>query len=76
MLTFADRLIGGSVKTTKQAARAARISRQTLQTWIRNKAVTAPKPMKIGKSSVRMWTEDQVRRLVTFAKRRRNGFFS
>lgn len=46
--------------TTEQAAAKIGISRQTLQTWIAARKITPPEPTKVGKLTVRLWSESDV----------------
>jgi excisionase family DNA binding protein len=48
--------------TTEQAAEEIGISRQTLQSWIKNKQITPPKPTLDGAKSKRLWTKADIER--------------
>jgi len=48
--------------TTEQAAEEMGISRQTLQSWIKNKKITPPKPTLDGAKSKRLWTKADIER--------------
>jgi excisionase family DNA binding protein len=48
--------------TTEQAADEMGISRQTLQSWIKNKKITPPKPTLDGAKSKRLWTKSDIER--------------
>lgn len=48
--------------TTEQAAKKMGISRQTLQSWIKNGQITAPMPTLVGAKSKRLWTEADIAR--------------
>ena len=49
--------------TTREAAKAVGISRQTLQTWIANGKVKAPKLVGGWKTAPRMWSVAEVQEL-------------
>jgi excisionase family DNA binding protein len=49
--------------TTRDAAAAVGISRQTLQAWIASGEIKAPKPIGAWKTAVRMWNKDEVEQL-------------
>lgn len=53
--------------TTGEAASAIGVSRQTLQTWIADGKIGAPKVI----GNTRVWTESQVRELQRVNRRRR-----
>jgi predicted site-specific integrase-resolvase len=46
--------------TTAQAARAAGVSRATLQVWIKGEKIRAPKIRLIGGKAVRLWTKADI----------------
>ena len=46
--------------STAQAAAKIGVSRQTLYSWIESGVVKAPKPIRAGGASVRLWTEADV----------------
>jgi len=46
--------------TTTEAAAKIGVSRQTLHAWIEGGKVIAPKPLAIGKNSVRLWTKADI----------------
>jgi excisionase family DNA binding protein len=46
--------------TTEQAAKEMGISRQTLQSWIKNKQIAPPKPTLDGAKSKRLWTKADI----------------
>jgi excisionase family DNA binding protein len=48
--------------TTDKAAQAMGISRQTLQSWIKEGKITVPKPTLDGARSKRLWTESDIDR--------------
>ena len=54
--------------STKQAAERARISRQTLYTWIGLGRFIAPRPVRVGNRSLRLWTAADVARLIGVRK--------
>ncbi len=49
--------------TTTEAAHEVRITRATLQDWIKNGKFAAPKLQRLGKVSARLWTASDVARL-------------
>ena len=49
--------------TTGQAARAAGVSRATLQWWIKGGKIRAPKTRLISGRAVRLWTSSDLNRL-------------
>jgi excisionase family DNA binding protein len=49
--------------TTKEAAAKVGISRATLQTWIKAKKITPPKPTLTGARATRLWSESALDRL-------------
>jgi len=49
--------------TTREAAKAAGISRVTLQAWIKSGRVRAPEPTEFGGASARLWSDSDVARL-------------
>jgi excisionase family DNA binding protein len=55
------------VYTTREVAKRAGVSRQTLQAWISAKKVKAPQLIRaIG---TRLWTEDELGRVLTVKRR-------
>jgi excisionase family DNA binding protein len=48
--------------TTDQAAKEIGISRQTLQSWIKNKQIISPKPTLEGAKGKRLWTKADIER--------------
>jgi excisionase family DNA binding protein len=46
--------------STGEVAEQIGISRQTLQAWIANRRVKAPKAIKIGRLSARLWTKAEI----------------
>jgi len=46
--------------STSQAAAKIGVSRQTLYSWIESGMVDAPKPIKAGGASVRLWTQADI----------------
>jgi excisionase family DNA binding protein len=54
--------------TTDEAAKKIGISRQTLYTWIAVGKVEAPKPIKLGKRSMRLWTKADIAKLKAAAE--------
>lgn len=42
--------------TTQQVCRLAKINRATLQRWIADGEIKAPKPIKLGGVKVRLWS--------------------
>ena len=53
----------GQSVTTAKAAKAVGITRQTLQRWIRERKLKAPKPTLRDGRGVRLWSEADLRRL-------------
>jgi excisionase family DNA binding protein len=51
---------------TGEAAEQIGISRQTLQQWIASRRVKAPKAIKMGRLSVRLWTKAEIHRARQF----------
>jgi excisionase family DNA binding protein len=49
--------------STGEAAAQARITRATLQEWIKKGKIEAPKVAKVGNVSVRLWTASDIDRL-------------
>jgi predicted DNA-binding protein (UPF0251 family) len=49
--------MSGKHYTTAEAAANIGVSRQTLHSWITSGKVVAPKPLAVGKSSIRLWTK-------------------
>jgi DNA-binding transcriptional MerR regulator len=49
--------------STGEAAKEARITRATLQDWIRRGKFKAPRLVKVGNVRVRLWTASDVARL-------------
>jgi excisionase family DNA binding protein len=49
--------------TTRQAARAARVSPQTLYNWIRAGHIPAPPVELVGSQAVRLWSKTDVERI-------------
>lgn len=54
----------GSPLTTSEAAKAVGIARHTLQRWIREGKVKAPKTTLRDGHGVRLWSEVDVKRLI------------
>jgi DNA-binding transcriptional MerR regulator len=63
-----DTSVGGETVSTGEAARQAGITRATLQDWITRGKVKAPRLVKVGNVSVRLWTRSDVTRLKTTKK--------
>jgi hypothetical protein len=49
--------------TTREAARAAKISRATLQSWIASKKIVAPSVRLIKGKAVRVWNASDIKKL-------------
>lgn len=49
--------------STGDAAKAVGITRATLQAWIANGKIVAPKAQDLGKLRVRLWTESDLNQL-------------
>jgi excisionase family DNA binding protein len=56
----------GKPYTTSEAAKHIGVSRQTLYSWIERRYVDAPKPLKIGGGTVRLWTMAEIRKARKF----------
>jgi excisionase family DNA binding protein len=54
--------------STGKAAKQVGISRATLQEWIRNGKIKAPRLAKVGSVRVRLWTASDVARLKAVKK--------
>ena len=52
--------------TTDEAAKKIGISRQTLYSWIDAGKIEAPKPIQLGKRSMRLWTKADIERVKRF----------
>jgi hypothetical protein len=52
--------------TTTQVARAAKISRATLQAWIAAERISSPPVQLRGNVAVRLWTAADIKRLLKF----------
>jgi excisionase family DNA binding protein len=52
--------------STGEAAKAIGVSRQTLQAWIDTRAISAPKLAKVGRISVRLWTDADIQKARMF----------
>jgi excisionase family DNA binding protein len=48
--------------STGEVAKLIGVSRQTLQTWIAKGALAAPKPEKVGRINVRLWTDAHIKK--------------
>jgi predicted DNA-binding transcriptional regulator AlpA len=59
--------------STGEVAQKVGVSRQTLFTWIGKGQVTAPKPIDVGKSSIRLWTKVDLERVREFKGTLRRG---
>lgn len=59
---FTISLMSPRLYTTEQAAKEMGISRQTLQSWIKNKMIAIPKPTLDGARSKRLWTKADIER--------------
>jgi excisionase family DNA binding protein len=46
--------------TTAEAAGKIGVSRQTLHAWIESGKVVAPKPLAVGKNSIRLWAKADI----------------
>jgi hypothetical protein len=60
-------------RTTEQAARDVRISRQTLQFWISSGMISAPDVQLIDGKAVRLWSAADVAKLKKFKGTLRPG---
>lgn len=52
--------------TTREAATALGVSPQTLYTWIERNLIDAPAPLKLGRSTMRIWTAADIERARKF----------
>lgn len=46
--------------TTAEVAAKVGVSRQTLYSWIEDGKINAPKPIKLGQRSMRLWTKAHI----------------
>lgn len=46
--------------STGEAAEKIGVSRQTLQAWIDKRSISAPKLARVGRISVRLWTDKDI----------------
>ena len=46
--------------TTAEAAAKVGVSRQTIYTWIETGKIDAPKPIRLGQRSMRLWTKADI----------------
>jgi DNA-binding transcriptional MerR regulator len=56
----------GRTYSTGEAAKAIGVSRQTLQAWIDTEDVTVPQLVKVGRISVRLWTDADIKKARKF----------
>jgi len=49
-------IVANKTYTTSQVAKSVGISRQTLQVWISDGRIKAPKPVKLANMRVRLWS--------------------
>lgn len=59
--------------TTGEAAKKLGVSRQTLYTWIEEKRIDAPEPVRQGLRLIRFWTEADIQRAREFKGTLRPG---
>jgi DNA-binding transcriptional MerR regulator len=52
--------------STGDAAKKIGVSRQTLQAWIDSKSIPTPKLEKVGRVSIRLWTNADIKRARKF----------
>ena len=52
--------------STGEAAARIGVSRQTLQSWIASGSVKAPKPVEVGRVTVRLWTDADIKKTRKF----------
>jgi len=52
--------------TTTEVAAKVGVSRQTLYTWIESGRIDAPKPIRLGNRSMRLWTKADIERVGKF----------
>lgn len=53
------------MKTTREAARAVKITRQTLQSWIASGRIAAPPIEIVDGKATRLWREADIKQLAT-----------
>jgi excisionase family DNA binding protein len=58
--------MGAKTYSTGEAATRIGVSRQTLQSWIASGSVKAPKPVEVGRVTVRLWTDADIKRTRKF----------
>jgi excisionase family DNA binding protein len=59
--------------TTAEAAANIGVSRQTLYSWIEGGKINAPKPIKLGQRSMRLWTKTDIERVRKFKGKLKRG---
>jgi excisionase family DNA binding protein len=59
--------------TTAEAAANIGVSRQTLYSWIDGGKINAPKPIKLGQRSMRLWTKTDIKRVRKFKGKLKRG---
>jgi excisionase family DNA binding protein len=59
--------------TTAEAAAKIGISRQTLQAWIADEKIRAPKAIEVGKVTVRLWSDADIEKARKFLNPNRPG---
>lgn len=52
--------------TTAEVAAKVGVSRQTLYSWIEGGKIKAPKPIKLGQRSMRLWTDADIEKARRF----------
>jgi excisionase family DNA binding protein len=63
----------GKRYTTSEAADRIGVSRQTLYSWIDGGHVNAPKPLKFGRSTIRLWTKGDIQKARRFKNTLKRG---
>lgn len=56
----------GRSYTTSEAAEHIGVSRQTLYSWIEDGHIDAPKPLKIGGGTIRLWSMAEIQKARKF----------
>jgi excisionase family DNA binding protein len=59
--------------TTAEVAEKVGVSRQTLYSWIDGGKINAPKPIKLGQRSMRLWTKTDIERVRKFKGKLKRG---
>jgi len=65
--------MGTKTYTTAEAAERIGVSRQALYLWIDAGKIEAPKPIELGKRSMRLWTKADIEKARKFKGTLRSG---